>query len=228
MNARGRRMLLRMAVRDMKCGIRRTWPAGAAVILLYAVYWVFGAVAEAGFVPSDRVTVMYFLSMFFSFSVPSAVYGHINDPAKGVEYVMLPVSVRSKFAVMVAVAVIAVPGCMYAVLYLIDSVLAAVGNGHGFSGMIWNGPENRGVTVAVSDFAGICACQSLFLLGNIVLRKHKIAVTLLVFMALHGAAALVPDVSGPAGRVFRIAYTYLLPVCMWTLAYRMFRNIRLY
>lgn len=216
-----------MVISDFRTGLRRIWPVGAVFVVLYAAYWAVMSGIGGESAPEDRIAVLYFSSMFFSFYVPAAVYGHINDPVEGLAYIMLPVPATVKFAVMMLVSVIAMPLGFCILLYAVDTVAAVAGGGRGFCGAVWEGAGGQSVAGFLSDFVRICLCQSVFVLGNIVIRKHKTAIAFLAMLAFSGAAAWISESAGDGFRLIRAAYACLLPLLLWYLSYRMFRRIQL-
>ena len=112
-------------------------------------------------------------AQFFAFCVPAAVYGYVNNPSDGIGYAMLPVRVWVKFAAMMLVSVIVIPLTFYIGIYVLDCLLTAVGGGRGFSGMVWSTESGISPGGFWYDFGKICLYQSVFVLGNLVLRKHS-------------------------------------------------------
>lgn len=221
------KMFLSMVINDLRTGFRRIWPAGAVFVVLYAVYWAVMSGIGGESAPEDRIAVLYFSSMFFSFYVPAAVYGHINDPVDGLAYIMLPVPAMTKFAVMMTVSVLAFPLGFCILIYAVDIVAALAGGGRGFCGMVWEGAGGQSVSGFLSDFVRICLYQSVFVLGNIVIKKHKTALAFLAMLVFSGAAAWISEIAGDGSRLLKAAYAYLLPLLLWYLSYRMFRRIQL-
>lgn len=220
-----RRMFVRMVINDFRTGLRRIWPAGAVFVVLYVLYWAVMSGMGGESSPEDRISVLYFSSMFFSFYVPASVYGHINDPVDGLAYIMLPVPAMMKFAVMMTVSVIAYPLLFCILLYAVDTLAATAGRG--FCGMVWEGAGGQSMDGFLSDFVRICLCQSVFVLGNIVIRKHKTALAFLAMLVFSGSAAWISENAGDGFRLLKAAYAYLLPLLFWYLSYRMFRRIQL-
>ena len=95
---------------DLRYGAGKVWPAGAVMAGLYLAYWTVMLLTGAGATPEDRIPVLYIAAQFFAFCVPAAVYGYVNNPSDGIGYAMLPVRTWVKFAAMMLVSVIAIPG----------------------------------------------------------------------------------------------------------------------
>ena len=190
-----------LTVSDLKSGIRRIWPAAAVMACLYLAYWLVMLLAENTVTPGDRLPVLYLTALFLAFCVPASVYGYVNDPSDGIGYAMLPLPVPIKFGVMMLVSAVLIPFGFYAVMHMLDCALALAGGGRGFQGMIWE-PGGTDFCTFWSDFGKICLYQSVFILGNIALRKHKTAMTVLVMLAIHGVCTFSthsspPHASGP-------------------------------
>ena len=224
MCCRGGRRAVSLALWDIRTGTGKLWPAGAALACVYAAYWavMFFMKTDAG--PEDRLPVLFVASVFFAFCVPASVYGHINDPADGIGYAMLPVRARIKFAVMLTVSALFFPLCFYTGLHILDCLLTAAGGGKGFSGMIWSTEGGLSLRSFWSDFGKISLYQSVFILGNILLKHHKIAMTVLATLAMHGIffGLLQIERSG----ILYFLYNYAGPVLLWAGAYAAFRKLR--
>lgn len=216
----------RLILLDLKTGVRRIWPAGTALAALYSAYWVVMLFMDINAVPEDRLPVLYLAALFFSFCVPSAVYGHINDPGKGIAYTMLPVRADVKFAVMLLVSAVVFPLSFYTGIHALDCILTAAGGANGFAGMIWT--SDNGLTFGSfwSDFGKICLYQSVFVLGNILLKKHKISLTVLLMLAVHGICIGIFDMGQSGHPLPGILYTYALPAAIWILSYQCFKRMQ--
>lgn len=214
-----------LTLSDVKSGLGKTWPATAAVTLLYIAYWAIMLLTGSHASPEDRQPVLYLAAMFFAFTVPSAVYGHINDPSDGIGFAMLPLPVWLKFSVMMLVATVVLPLCFYLCIYATDCILALAGGGSGFSGMIW---DSGGTDIAAfwSDFGRICLYQSVFVLGNICLRRHKVAITVLVMLAAHGILISLFHIDGAQRGILFFLYSYCVPVLVWIASFLMFKRMQ--
>lgn len=217
---------LRLILADTGKGIRRVWPSAAATAGLYTVYWIVMLLTGAQAGPPDRVPVVYMAALVFSFCVPSSVYGFINDPSEGGIYAMLPLPPWIKFGTMMLVSAIILPFGFYTAAYILDCGLVLVSGGNGFSGMIW---DSGGTDFCSfwSDFGKICLYQSVFILGNIFFRRHKLSLTLLAVLAVHGIFLSIfrteSILNGPAFLI----YSYVLPAVIWTVSYLLFKRMQL-
>lgn len=215
-----------LTVSDLKNGIRGIWPTAAVMTVLYIGYWAVLLATGKPAGPEDRVPVLYLAALFFSFSVPATVYGHINDPSDGIGYIMLPLPAWVKFGVMMLVATVFLPLGYYLAVYMADCVLALAGGGKGFSGMIWEA-DGTGLTGFLSDFIKICLYQSVFILGNICLRRHKIALTILAMLAVHGIFIGAFHIEEIRGGILYMLYSYIAPVSIWIVSFMIFKHMQL-
>ena len=211
---------------DLRYGAGKVWPAGAVMAGLYLAYWTVMLLTGAGATPEDRIPVLYIAAQFFAFCVPAAVYGYVNNPSDGIVYAMLPVRTWVKFAAMMLVSVIAIPLVFYTGIYVLDCLLTAVSGGKGFSGMIWSTESGISFGGFWYDFGKICLYQSVFVLGNLLLKKHKVALTLLAMLFLHGFCIGVLHLDKTGGVLPAILYSYALPVLIWILSYRCVRRLQ--
>ena len=205
----------RLTLLDLRYGAGKVWPAGAVMTGLYTAYWVIMLLTGQAVTPGDRIPVLYIAAQFFAFCVPAAVYGYVNNPSDGIGYAMLPVRVWVKFAAMMLVSVIVIPLTFYIGIYVLDCLLTAVGGGRGFSGMVWSTESGISPGGFWYDFGKICLYQSVFVLGNLVLRKHKVALTVLAMLFLHGLCIGVLHIDETGGAIPAILYSYVLPVLIW-------------
>ena len=96
----------------------------------------------------------------------------------------------------------------------------------GFSGMIWSTESGISFGGFWYDFGKICLYQSVFVLGNLLLKKHKVALTLLAMLFLHGFCIGVLHLDKTGGVLPAILYSYALPVLIWILSYRCVRRLQ--
>ena len=216
----------RLTLLDLRYGAGKVWPAGAVMTGLYIAYWVIMLLTGQAVTPGDRIPVLYIAAQFFAFCVPAAVYGYVNNPSDGIGYAMLPVRVWVKFAAMMLVSVIVIPLTFYIGIYVLDCLLTAVGGGRGFSGMVWSTESGISPGGFWYDFGKICLYQSVFVLGNLVLRKHKVALTVLAMLFLHGLCIGVLHIDETGGAIPAILYSYVLPVLIWSLSYQYLRRLQ--
>lgn len=216
----------RLTLLDLRYGTGKVWPAGAVMAGLYIAYWVIMLLTGQAVTPGDRIPVLYVAAQFFAFCVPAAVYGYVNNPSDGIGYAMLPVRVWVKFAAMMLVSVIVIPLTFYIGIYVLDCLLTAVGGGRGFSGMVWSTDSGISPGGFWYDFGKICLYQSVFVLGNLVLRKHKVALTVLAMLFLHGLCIGVLHIDETGGAIPAILYSYVLPVLIWSLSYQCLRRLQ--
>lgn len=214
-----------LALSDLRTGILRGWSTAAVLSLLYTGYWAVMLLTDNTALPEDRLPVLYLTALFFSFSVPATTYGYINDSSDGVGYTMLPIPVWVKFGVMMVVSVLIIPMCYYLGIHIIDCVLALASRDCGFQGMIW---ESGGMDFCSfwSDFCKICLYQSIFVLGNIILHKHKITLTVLLMLAMHGLAMGIFQIDEIRSGILYILYSFVAPLCIWAAAYFMFKRLQ--
>ncbi|HIZ88082.1 MAG TPA: hypothetical protein IAC03_08020 [Candidatus Coprenecus pullistercoris] len=216
----------RLTLLDLRYGAGKVWPAGAVMAGLYIAYWVIMLLTGQAVTPGDRIPVLYIAAQFFAFCVPAAAYGYVNNPSDGIGYAMLPVRVWVKFTAMMLVSVIVIPLTFHIGIYVLDCLLTAVGGGRGFSGMVWSTESGISPGGFWYDFGKICLYQSVFVLGNLVLRKHKVALTVLAMLFLHGLGIGVLHIDETGGAIPAILYSYVLPVLIWSLSYQRLRRLQ--
>lgn len=209
---------------DVRTGAARLWPAGASLAGIYTAYWAVMFLMQAHAEPEDRLAVLFITALIFAFGVPSAVYGYINDPSDGIGRTMLPVKAAVKFTVMLTVSAVIFPLCFYTGLHILDSLLTAAGGGRGFTYLIWETAEGVTFGSFCSDFSRICLYQSVFILGNILLRKHKVTLTVLATLALHGIFMGLLHIDRSS--TLYSLYSYAGPLLVWAFAYAAFRRMQ--
>lgn len=215
-----------LTVADLKSGIRKIWPTAAVMTCLYLAYWLFMLLAEKPVTAGDRLPVLYLAALFLSFCVPASVYGYVNDPSDGIGYAMLPLPVPIKFGVMMLVSAVLIPLGFYVIIHVLDCALALAGGGKGFQGMIWE-PGGTDFCTFLSDFGKICLYQSIFILGNIGLRRHKTAVTILAMLAVHGLFMSIFQTGEVRSGIPYVLYAFVAPASIWAAAYLLFKRLQL-
>lgn len=200
----------RLLLLDIRLGMRRIWPTAAVLAGLYAAYLAVTLMMGRDVGLDERSSVLFLAAMLFSFCVPAVVYGYVTDVSDGLRYVMLPVPTVVKFGVMLVVSTVIFPFCFYLCIYLMGGIFSS-------SGPFW---------VFWADFGKICLNQSVFFLGNLLLRRHKIAFTALAMLLIHAVFSGLFHADGVWGNVLTALYSYAAPVAIWGLSYCRLKHLQ--
>ncbi len=137
----------------------------------------------------SSIFLFFFAMIIISFGMPSSLYGHITDKRKGSSFIMLPASAEEKFLSMIIVCLVIIP-CVFLVVYLSCDALISVLDGNYesttelfFPPEIYVGESGFGMSV-VSTYLFFAVQISVFLLGALWFKKHKIIFTILSCLAL--------------------------------------------
>ncbi len=161
--------------------------------------------------PEDRNVMIFFMSFLFAAYLPSGVFSHIRKHRNEVIHILLPVNRNLKFLSMIAVGSLVLPVSFMAGLYLLDGVMVSSGSGGGL-------PAMPSVGQLCSDFMDIMMVQSVFVLCNIIFRKHKSVYSVLCMTVLWGPVLLLADMT---------AVRAVVAMGLYVLAYDRFRNMEL-
>lgn len=210
----------------MRYGMKKTWTTATVLTVLYLTYWAITLLTGATACAEDRIPVLYIAALFFAFCTPAEVYGFVNHRQDGILYAGLPVRTWVKFTAMLLVATVTLPLAFYIGIHLTDLLLTAVGGGSGFSSIVWNRDNGMTAGIFFSDFCKICLYQSVFILGNLVLKRHKTAITFLAMLMIHGFCMGVLHIDSLSGPIPEIIYSYVIPVLVWTLSFISLKRIQ--
>lgn len=163
-------------------------------VIVFIFDRLFSIGSEYQYISAINRTVWFvFTGYIFAVWLPSACYGHVTDRRSGSLYTMVPASGLEKTLSMILNTVIIVPMSFIAVYLLFDFIITLLAGASADSTIPVYISENirvlsenlslggTGITDAVINIMSIFL---LFLLGAVFFRRHKIAKTILVWIAL--------------------------------------------
>ena len=198
-----------LLLKDGKMYIRNFGTSIIVFCCLNAIFWIFnllfGTSSDSG-VRFGMLCVWTFLAMMF---VPAKVYGNANLSREGVGFAMLPASSLEKFISMFLYCAIVTPLVVFFGGYLVDAFLSIFPFGgfekpiHLYSlnelvrlmndteGVIQTGDTNVVFTdvfpigvIRLSIYVSIVQWAAIFMLGNMLFKKHKAGKTFVCYMGI--------------------------------------------
>ena len=143
----------------------------------------------------DKTYMVFMVAIALVFA-PSKLYGTVNHKKKGLHYVQLPASVLEKTVSMFVVSFVCVTLSMLVSLFAAETLFYLLLPSR-FSGSLFTDSIRM---FTVKTFFDLFVIQSLFVLGNMVFKRQKVAKTFAVFMGftvlLSLAAGLVIKAMG--------------------------------
>ena len=173
----------------------REFPAnfGLTVLSMNGIYVVFllaSLLSSSSPGVFSRLTFIVFMTVMALVFSPSKLYGTVNHKKKGLHYAQLPASVLEKTLSMFVVRFVCVALSMLVSLFVVDTLFYLLFPSY-TSGFLfansWEGVFSGKV------FFDMFLIQSLFVLGNMVFKRQKVAKT---FAVLMGFALLLSIVAG--------------------------------
>ena len=198
-----------LLLKDGKMYIRNFGTSLIVWCCLNAIFWIFnllfGTSSESGF-RLGMICVWTFLAMMM---VPSKVYGNANLSREGVGFAMLPASSLEKFISMFIYCAIVTPVIVFFGGYLVDTLLSLFPFG-GFEkpihlytindfvhmmdnseGVVQSGNMELSFgdvfpigVMRTSLYMGIVQWAAIFMLGNMLFKKHKTGKTFVCYMGI--------------------------------------------
>lgn len=228
-------MLVKM---NLKSGLSKSRMVAVVLLAVYLLVAVWHYLSGSVLTSPDRNAYILALSMIFAFYLPSGLYGFVTDEKKGIGNMLLPASSFEKYLSMAVVATLSLPLLFYIVLYGLDNLLAMLSaTGNGLSGpSVGIGAYSLGDIA--SDFLNIILFQSMFVFGNVVFRKKKVAATLLTAVGVHIVLFALLRLSGISVETFMatrkhlfaalfLLYKYCIPITLYVWGYIKFKKIEL-
>ena len=176
---------------------------------LNAIFWIFNLLFGSTSNPQFRFGMLCVWTGLAMMMVPSKVYGNANLSREGVSFAMLPASSLEKFISMFLYCAIVTPIIVFFGGYLVDALLSLFPFGgfekpiqlHTLNDLIRVIDNNEGVvqagdmSVAFTDvfpigvmrtslYMGIIQWAAIFMLGNMLFKKHKTGKTLVCYMGI--------------------------------------------
>ncbi|MBR7022038.1 MAG: hypothetical protein IKI09_01015, partial [Bacteroidales bacterium] len=176
---------------------------------LNAIFWIFNLLFGSETMPPVRFGMLCTWTALAMLMVPSKVYGNANLSREGVGFAMMPASSLEKFVSMFLYCAIVTPIVVFFGGYLIDAFLSVFPFGgfekpirlYSLNEIIRMANDTEGV-VNVGDFelsleqvfpigvmrtslyVGIIQWAAIFMLGNMLFKKHKAGKTFACYLGI--------------------------------------------
>ena len=176
---------------------------------LNAIFWIFnllfGTTSESMF----RFAMLFVWTALAMMMAPSKVYGNANLSREGVGFAMMPASSLEKFISMFIYCAIVTPLIVFFGGYLVDALLSLLPFGgfeksvhiYSFNELINLNVNNDGnpirlntpfdslslflvIMIRISFYVGIIQWASIFMLGNMIFKKHKTGKTFACYLGI--------------------------------------------
>ena len=199
-----------LLLKDGKMYIRNFGTSLIVWCSLNAIFWIFNLLFGSETMPPVRFGMLCTWTALAMLMVPSKVYGNANLSREGVGFAMMPASSLEKFVSMFLYCAIVTPIVVFFGGYLVDTLLSLFPFG-GFdkpirlytlneivSRMM---TDNEGVVqmgelsisaaslfpigvIRTSLYMGIIQWAALFMLGNMLFKKHKAGKTFACYLGI--------------------------------------------
>ena len=198
-----------LLLKDGKMYIRNFGTGLIVFCCLNAIFWIFNLLFGSETMPPVRFGMLCVWTALAMMLVPSKVYGNANLSREGVGFAMMPASSLEKFVSMFLYCAIVTPVLVFFGGYLVDAFLSIFPFG-GFDGPIrlysmneiiqrFNDTEGA-VRAAEIDlpiekvfpigvmrtslYFGIIQWAAIFMLGNMLFKKHKAGKTFACYLGI--------------------------------------------
>ena len=198
-----------LLLKDGKMYIRNFGTSLIVWCSLNAIFWIFNLLFGSSTMPPVRFGMLCTWTALAMMMVPSKVYGNANLSREGVGFAMMPTSSMEKFLSMFLYCAIATPLIVFFGGYLVDAFLSIFPFG-GFDKPIrlysmneivrmFNDTEGA-VSAAEMDlpiekvfpigvmrtslYFGIIQWAAIFMLGNMLFKKHKAGKTFACYLGI--------------------------------------------
>ena len=198
-----------LLLKDGKMYIRNFGTGLIVFCCLNAIFWIFNLLFGSETMPPVRFGMLCVWTALAMMLVPSKVYGNANLSREGVGFAMMPASSLEKFVSMFFYCAIVTPVIVFFGGYLVDAFLSIFPFG-GFDGPIrlysmneiiqrFNDTEGA-VRAAEMDlpiekvfpigvmrtslYFGIIQWAAIFMLGNMLFKKHKAGKTFACYLGI--------------------------------------------
>ena len=199
-----------LLLKDGKLYIRNYGTSLIVWCCLNAIFWIFNLLFGTSSDPGFRFGMLFTWTALAMMMVPSKVYGNANLSREGVGFAMLPASSLEKFISMFIYCAIVTPIIAFFGGYLVDAFLSIFPFGgfekpiHLYSlnelvnmmndtdGVIRAGGETEfsvkdvfpiGV-IRTGIYVGIIQWAAIFMLGNMLFKKHKAGKTFACYLGI--------------------------------------------
>ena len=198
-----------LLLKDGKMYIRSFGTSIIVFCCLNAIFWIFNLLFGTTSDPLFRFGMLCIWTFLAMLLVPSKVYGKANLSREGVSFAMLPASSLEKFISMFLYCAVVTPIVVFFGGFLVDALLSLFPFG-GFEkpihlytlnelvrlandteGVIQTGDTNIAFTdvfpigvMRVSIYVSIIQWAAIFMLGNMLFKKHKAGKTFVCYMGI--------------------------------------------
>ena len=198
-----------LLLKDGKMYIRNFGTSLIVFCCLNAIFWIFNMLFGSETMPPVRFGMLCKWTALAMLMVPSKVYGNANLSREGVGFAMLPTSSLEKFISMFIYCAIVTPVVVFFGGYLVDALLSLFPFG-GFEEPIHLYTINEVVrmidnsegvvqssnmelsfgdvfpvgVIRTSLYVGIIQWAAIFMLGNMVFKKHKAGKTFASYLGI--------------------------------------------
>ena len=198
-----------LLLKDGKMYIRNFGTSLIVWCCLNAIFWIFNLLFVSSTMQPIRFGMLCTWTALAMMMVPSKVYGNANLSREGVGFAMMPTSSLEKFLSMFIYCAIVTPVIVFFGGYLIDAFLSVFPFGgfekpirlYSLNEIIRMANDTEGV-VNVGDFelsleqvfpigvmrtslyVGIIQWAAIFMLGNMLFKKHKAGKTIACYLGI--------------------------------------------
>ena len=199
-----------LLLKDGKMYIRNFGTSLIVWCSLNAIFWIFNLLFGSETMPPVRFGMLCTWTALAMMMVPSKVYGNANLSREGVGFAMMPASSLEKFVSMFLYCAIVTPVIVFFGGYLVDTLLSLFPFG-GFDkpirlytlneivsrmmtdneGVVQMGELSISATtlfpigvIRTSLYMGIIQWAALFMLGNMLFKKHKAGKTFACYLGI--------------------------------------------
>ena len=207
-----------LLLKDGKMYIRNFGTSLIVWCCLNAIFWIFNLLFGSSTMPPVRFGMLCTWTALAMMMVPSKVYGNANLSREGVGFAMMPASSLEKFISMFIYCAIVTPIVVFFGGYLVDAFLSIFPFGgfekpirlYSINEIIQMFNDTEGTVRAgemdlpieqvfpigvmrTSLYAGIIQWSAIFMLGNMLFKKHKAGKT---FASYLGISYLISMIMG--------------------------------
>ena len=199
-----------LLLKDGKMYVRNFGTSLIVWCCLNAIFWIFNLLFGSETMPPIRFGMLCTWTALAMLMVPSKVYGNANLSREGVGFAMMPASSLEKFVSMFLYCAIVTPVIVFFGGYLVDTLLSLFPFG-GFDkpirlytlneivsrmmtdneGVVQMGELSISATtlfpigvIRTSLYMGIIQWAALFMLGNMLFKKHKAGKTFACYLGI--------------------------------------------
>ena len=199
-----------LLLKDGKMYVRNFGTSLIVWCSLNAIFWIFNLLFGSETMPPIRFGMLCTWTALAMLMVPSKVYGNANLSREGVGFAMMPASSLEKFVSMFLYCAIVTPVIVFFGGYLVDTLLSLFPFG-GFDkpirlytlneivsrmmtdneGVVQMGELSISATtlfpigvIRTSLYMGIIQWAALFMLGNMLFKKHKAGKTIACYLGI--------------------------------------------